>query len=99
MASVANLSLRAIHFIYAFVIFVYSCWKRLTWTTPLPLTAARRRIPKHLALLLVTDSGDVQEDSEDIIIRSVLNAVAWCRVIGIEKLTVYEEHGNLVFYL
>jgi dehydrodolichyl diphosphate syntase complex subunit NUS1 len=99
MASVAKLSLRAIHYIYAFVVFLYSCWKRLTWTTPLPLTAARRRTPKHLALLLVTGSGDVFEDIEQVIVRSVLDSVVWCCASGIEKLTVYEEHGNVVSML
>ncbi|KAF9457056.1 hypothetical protein BDZ94DRAFT_1274119 [Collybia nuda] len=96
MASVANVSLRVVHFIYALVIFIYSCWKRLTWSHPLPLTATRRRIPKHLALLLVTGSGDEHEDTEHTIVRSVINAVAWCRFSGIQKLTVYEEHGTLM---
>lgn len=95
MASTAALSLRILHYIYALSFLVYSCWKRFTWATPQSLATARGRIPKHLALLLVADPGAALDASEELITRSVIDTVGWCRAIGIEKLTVYEEHGEL----
>lgn len=92
----AALLLRALHLIYSSALFLCSCWRRLTGTYPQPLTATRRRIPKHLAILLVADLNPLSEVSEESLIHSVANAIGWCRTIGTEKLTVYDEHGRLL---
>lgn len=89
------LSLRVLHFIYALVIHVRSYWKRYTWSPPQPLSAARKRLPKHLAIILVADTQLTEEATERLLSDSVVNAVDWCRASGIQKLTVYEENGLL----
>ena len=87
------LSLRVLHFIYALVAHVHSYWKRYTWSPPQPLSAARKRLPKHLAIILVPDTQLAEEATEKLLSDSVVNAVGWCRTSGIQKLTVYEENG------
>jgi dehydrodolichyl diphosphate syntase complex subunit NUS1 len=89
------LSLRVLHFIYALVIHVRSYWKRYTWSPPQPLSAARKRLPKHLAIILVADTQLAEEATEKLLSDSVVNAVGWCRASGIQKLTIYEENGLL----
>ncbi|KAF8078668.1 hypothetical protein FPV67DRAFT_71058 [Lyophyllum atratum] len=96
MALIAAFCLYALHYIYSLAVQWHSFWKRYTWTPPQSLEAPRRRIPQHLAIVLVTHStGDVFE-AESCIVQSVINAAGWCRAAGIEKLTVYEEHGKLL---
>jgi len=92
MALAAVLCLRFLHYIYSFVVLWHAFWKRFTWTPPQPLHAPRHRIPKHLAIVLVTDGLA----SEPCLVQSVINVVDWSHASGIEKLTVYEEHGKLL---
>lgn len=77
--------LRTFHFIYGFLLFVSSLCRH---PSP-PISQKRRRIPKHIALVLVPhiDLGS------ECLVQSVINAVAWCRSVEIEKLTIYDEHG------
>jgi dehydrodolichyl diphosphate syntase complex subunit NUS1 len=92
MGLLATFSLRALHIFYTLALFIYSSWKRLTGTSPQPLEATRRRIPKHLAVVLVIDPNS-SEDIEKSLISTIANVVGWCRIIGTQKLTIYEEHG------
>lgn len=85
--------LRVLHFIYTSALLLRSYWKSSTWTPPLPVEYTRRRIPQHLAILLVLPLHDSLTHVEDSVVQSVLNAVAWCRAAGITKLTVYERTG------
>jgi dehydrodolichyl diphosphate syntase complex subunit NUS1 len=93
MALLAALSLRALHILYTLALFVYSGWKRRTRASPYPLQTARRRIPKHLAIILVTDPSLPCEALDKTLMDTVIKAVSWCRIVGTQKLTVYEEHG------
>jgi dehydrodolichyl diphosphate syntase complex subunit NUS1 len=86
--------LRVLHFLYALISLVYSFWRRQTRPTPQPLRSARRRLPKNLALVFVGDRNIPQSVVENTILQSCMNAVEWCRILGIPKLTVYEEHGK-----
>jgi dehydrodolichyl diphosphate syntase complex subunit NUS1 len=61
--------------------------------SPQPLEATRRRIPKHLAVVLVVDPNSSHEDLENLLIGTIVNLVGWCRTIGTQKLTVYDEYG------
>jgi len=99
MALLAVFLLRALHILYTLGLFVCSYWKRLTRTSPQTLEARRRRIPKHLAILLVLDPNSSSEDLEKSLMGTVTNLVNWCRTIGIQKLTVYDEHGTLFLNL
>ncbi|RDB28798.1 hypothetical protein Hypma_015567 [Hypsizygus marmoreus] len=93
MGLLAAVLLRALHFIYALVVLVCSFWNRFTLSHPL---ATRRRVPKHLALLLVADRHVPSQALDDCLLQSVINAVACCRAAGVDKLTVYEEHGAVL---
>lgn len=87
------LSLHVLHFVYALAIHVRSSWKRYSWRPPQSLSATRKRVPKHLAIVLVVDTQLSDETIENLLSESVVNAVGWCRASGIQKLTVYEENG------
>lgn len=93
MALLATFWLRILHIFYSLILFVYSGCKRLTAASPQPLDAVRRRIPKHLAVVLVIDPNASSEDIEKSLTGTIVKLVGWCRVIGTQKLTVYEEHG------
>jgi dehydrodolichyl diphosphate syntase complex subunit NUS1 len=93
MALLATLSLRVLHIFYSLALLVYSSWKTLSAAYPLPLQATRRRIPKHLAVVIVVDPKSPWEDIEKSLIGTIVSVVGWCRIIGTQKLTVYEEHG------
>ncbi|KAF8227443.1 hypothetical protein L208DRAFT_1405388 [Tricholoma matsutake] len=96
MALLATFWLRILHIFYSLILFVYSGCKRLTAASPQPLDAVRRRIPKHLAVVLVIDPNASSEDIEKSLTGTIVKLVGWCRVIGTQKLTVYEEHGRLI---
>lgn len=90
------LILHSFHYVYSLILTLRSFCQPNT-TTPQPLRAPRRRVPKHLSILFVTDSTTSRDTCRTLISESVLNAVEWCRSIGISKLTVYEENGELPF--
>lgn len=95
MTLLAAFFLQALHIFYSFALFIYFSWKRFTGTSPQPLESIRRRIPKHLAVILVINpnASSSGEDIEKSLIRTIVNVVGWCRIIGTRKLTIYEEHG------
>ncbi|KAG7450564.1 uncharacterized protein BT62DRAFT_927847 [Guyanagaster necrorhizus] len=95
MVVVAFLFLRLIHALYSIAIFASSCWKRFNSVPPLPLTAPRRRIPKHLAVLFVPDLDIHPDITHTCLLESVYRTVDWCRELGIEKVTVYDSEGLL----
>jgi dehydrodolichyl diphosphate syntase complex subunit NUS1 len=86
MGLLAVVILRVLHFIYGLSLFVYSFLKRRHSSK----SPQRARVPKHLALILV---ASVDPESEECLMQCVIDAVGWCRSAGIEKLTVYDEHG------
>lgn len=94
MAVLAALLLHILHLTYSLYLLVCGCWKRLTWKTPNPLDSPRRRIPNHLAILLAIDTRTPSKHTEERIINCVIKLLAWCREVGIGKLTVYDEHGT-----
>ncbi|KAG5724646.1 putative undecaprenyl pyrophosphate synthase [Termitomyces sp. T112] len=95
MASlVAILFLRALHYFYSLIILCYSFCSRSSPSFPRP--SCCHRIPKHLALLLVSGTAQDNSDLRAALVRTVVDAVSWCRASGIQQLTVYEEHGVLL---
>jgi len=88
--------LRIFHFIYSVILAVRAFWQTRKTLSPQPLTANRRRIPQHLAVVF-TVASDVSTDvAQKIAEESVSNIVGWCRTVGVKRLTVYEQHGALV---
>ena len=85
--------LHVFHFIRAAILAVRSGWGRHFGAAPQPLRTPRRRIPKHLAISLVVDKLVSEDTAQEVLTKSVVDAVSWCRTIGINKLTVYEENG------
>ena len=85
--------LYAVHFIYILFIQLRSFWAHLSSMTPKPLLAPRRRIPKHLAVTFVVDPNVYSDTVKAALTESALKLVDWCQMIGIPKLTLYEEHG------
>jgi len=61
--------------------------------TPRSLLSDRSRLPKHLALLLVSDATLDPEEAEAAVVLSVERLASWCRVAGIRELTVYDNQG------
>jgi hypothetical protein len=94
MPLLALLCLRLVHTCYSLLIRVSSRWKYLTSTPPQPLISTRPRVPNHLAVILVSDSELDLEVIELSLLESVEKAVSWCRMVGIEQLTVYDSQGK-----
>ena len=82
-----------IHFIYILSTKARLFWKNLSSTTPKPLQAPRRRIPKHLAVVFIIDPNIYADTVQTALIESALKIIEWCQATGIPKLTLYEEHG------
>lgn len=61
---------------------------------PEPLQTARKRIPHHLAILFVVDPKSDAETTRTALIESTVRAVKWSRIIGVQKLSVYEKNGK-----
>ena len=93
MSVVYVLALHIFHLVYALYLRVDSLKKRYFASPPQQLTATRLRVPKHLAIVFALNPSIPAELSQEALTESVVNAVEWCRTIGIKKLTVYEEHG------
>lgn len=89
-----SICLHILHFFYSLAVLATIGWKQLSRQKPQPLTAKRAKLPSHLALLLVSSDELDTEATEKNFVESVLRAVGWCRIIGIEKLTVYDSQGT-----
>ncbi|KAK0208053.1 hypothetical protein DFS33DRAFT_1379621 [Desarmillaria ectypa] len=95
MAVVAFLFLCLIHSLYSITVFLSSCWQHFNFVSPLPLTATRRRIPKHLAVIFVPDLDIHSDITHACLLESVCRTIDWCRELGIEKVTLYDSEGLL----
>ena len=82
-----------LHFVYILFTTARLFWRQLSSTTPKPLQAPRRRIPKHLAVVFTIDPNIYADNVQTTLIESALNIIEWCQTTGIPKLTLYEEHG------
>lgn len=91
MALVAALVLRVFHYFYSLIIICCSFCARSPPSAP---QSSRHRIPKHIALLLVSGTTEDHSDLRATLVQTVVDAVSWCCASGIQKLTVYEEHGT-----
>ncbi|KII93756.1 hypothetical protein PLICRDRAFT_403978 [Plicaturopsis crispa FD-325 SS-3] len=93
MPSLASFVLSLFHFLYSCIVAVSSIRSSLRNPQPRSLTAQRRRIPAHLALLLVGSKSAQTEETERAFLECVERTVDWCRTVGIETLTVYDSEG------
>ncbi|KAG8814017.1 hypothetical protein FRC17_001332 [Serendipita sp. 399] len=65
--------------------------------SPRPLRARRKKLPNHLAVLLSSEgnSGNTVTDGPEAI-ESVRRLAEWCRITGIEVLSVFDSAGLLL---
>ncbi|KAG8800982.1 hypothetical protein FRC18_007907, partial [Serendipita sp. 400] len=65
--------------------------------SPQPLRARRKKLPNHLAVLLSSE-GNVGNGVEDaaVAIESVRRLAEWCRITGIEVLSVFDPADVLL---
>ncbi|EKM83917.1 hypothetical protein AGABI1DRAFT_51492 [Agaricus bisporus var. burnettii JB137-S8] len=90
------LILRVLHFLYALTSLARSFWKRQTRPYPRTLQSPRQKLPKNLAVVFVGDTNISPDIVQRTIFESLLNLVEWCRIVGIPKLIIYEEHGHIL---
>ncbi|KAI0082291.1 hypothetical protein K474DRAFT_1655664 [Panus rudis PR-1116 ss-1] len=88
-------ALYIIHVIY-WVANTFSALRNSFVTAPRPIDAPRKQVPKHLALLFDLDTARPTDDLENLLIENVRRAVSWCRLSGINRLTVYDRKGLLL---
>jgi len=99
MHKLASLVLIILHASYTLWALAVSYARRSCNPAPRPLEYPRRQIPKHLALLLVATDGSLNEEGEETCIcRTVVDVVGWCKIVGIESLSVYNKQGVLYKY-
>ncbi|KAF8140299.1 hypothetical protein EV363DRAFT_1206785 [Boletus edulis] len=86
-------ALRLIHSLYIAFMTIAAWVRRRKRRQPKPLEAQRSKIPKHLCLNLVAHNDMPTEEIERAFLQCVQSVTAWCQVLGIETLTVYDRHG------
>lgn len=92
MSTLAPIALSVVHILYAVYNALYAFFLRFG-SYPQPLGASRRRIPNHLALLLTCDDDADDELAEETFTHTLYNTVRWCRLIGIQRLSIYDNRG------
>lgn len=99
MPRLAAFFLYLIHAAYTLVGLASSLREHLSFARrrePQKLTAQRKQLPGHIALLLTYhDDTEVAETEQfgQQLIANVENVVAWCRATGIQRLTLYDRKG------
>lgn len=92
----SHLGLLALFIIHAF----HRLKRFLSWLvpapTPKPLLARRRRIPTHLAVILVPDAENYDARVEETVMEECVEQVVdWCKELGMQRLSIYERDGVL----
>jgi len=86
--------LHVLHLFY-YLFTLIASWK--SRPQPHELSYPRKQIPRHLALLLVSDGSE--STSGDVVLEcfleSIQRTVGWCRAVGVRKLTVHDRDGIL----
>ncbi|KAJ8595920.1 hypothetical protein M405DRAFT_269071 [Rhizopogon salebrosus TDB-379] len=90
------LSLRLLHIIYASLVCLQTRFQGFRYSLPRPVTAYRSRLPKHLAIILVSNDRAHPKHTEELYLECLARVATWCRALGIEQLTAYDADGVLV---
>ena len=94
MSRLASFFLCLIHAIYALTSLTSSLREYFAREAPTALTVRRKQVPKHVAILLASDNDSAPSEAfEQQILQNVENVVAWCQVVGIQRLTFYDRKG------
>ncbi|KAI1797951.1 hypothetical protein LXA43DRAFT_982766 [Ganoderma leucocontextum] len=94
MSWLATFILSLLHVLYKLVLAFKSLSARFL-REPLPLVSDRSKVPSHLALNLISNAEADEEANEKYMLNSVGNVAAWCQVVGVRRLTVYDRDGVL----
>ncbi|ESK97931.1 hyphal tip 1 [Moniliophthora roreri MCA 2997] len=93
MAFLAFFFLLLLHALYSTINFARSFWRLFFKRRPSPLTARRRKSPKHLSILFVPDNEIDHRTTEQCLLESVENAIRWCQELEIDQLSIYDQEG------
>ena len=87
--------LHLLHVFYRIFTFVAS---QKAQPQPYGLSYPRKQMPRHLALLLVSDGDESSSEdaSLECFVESIQRTVGWCQTVGIQKLTVYDRNGTAI---
>jgi hypothetical protein len=90
MSWLARVTLSLLHLLYACII-------RILYWRGTSSKHTRTRIPSHLALLLIAEDFDdsAAESVQECLLQSLQCTAGWCRLAGIQKLTVYDRQGTI----
>jgi len=97
MALVVRLVLCVLHFIYSLFLVILSFRSRYFRSAPRPLSTKRSKIPSHLVLVLASQEPDLcVSEAQEAFLGCIEDAITWCRVAGIQRLSVYDRLGILI---
>lgn len=93
---VASLFLWLLHLVYASLVFLTTKFRKRRYLPPQSLTAYRSKLPKHLAIILVSHDAANPKHTEELFMECLVRVVKWCKASGIEQLTAYDAEGTLL---
>jgi dehydrodolichyl diphosphate syntase complex subunit NUS1 len=93
---VATLFLWLLHILHASLVYLIAKFQKRRYLPPQPITAYRSKLPKHLAIILVSYDAANPKNTEELYLECLVRVVKWCRVLGIEQLTAYDAEGTLL---
>ena len=82
-----------IHVVYSLVCAATSLRQFHSTRDPQPLVCNRRQVPAHVAVLFASHDDTALEKFEGDILGNIAQLVAWCRLVGVKRLTVYDRKG------
>lgn len=86
-----------LHFLYSVYLALSSIRSRYFQSAPRSLTATRSKIPSHLALVLASQEPEsCVSEAREAFLACTERAVAYCRAVGICRLSVYDRQGILL---
>ncbi|KAG1801668.1 uncharacterized protein HD556DRAFT_1438675 [Suillus plorans] len=92
---VASLFLWLLHLVHASLVFLTTKFRKRRYLPPQSLTAYRSKLPKHLAIILVSHDAVNPKHTEELYMECLVRVVKWCKALGIEQLTAYDAEGKL----
>lgn len=93
---VASLFLWLLHLVHASLVFLTTKFRKRRYLPPQSLTAYRSKLPKHLAIILVSHDAANPKHTEELYMECLVSVVKWCKALGIEQLTAYDAEGTLL---
>ena len=86
-----------VHVVYSVACAATSLRRWHSTRDPLPLVHNRKQVPAHVAVLFASHDDTALERFEGDILSNIAQLVAWCRLVGVKRLTVYDRKGLFSF--